>query len=368
MKNLKDYKEIIHNCSKCGLCQGVCPVYLETGNECTVSRGQFIMLQGVIKGDLKINKNVNKYLDLCLKCGKCSSFCPSEIDIVEIILSAKAEYFKTSLEGKILSFLQSKLVFNTFLNSAEIFFKAVNPKFWFKKKQPQTITKKAIYFGGCANKIQPEIETSVQEILNKMDIKVLDTKFDCCGLPFLTSGNLERFVEQAGVNVEKILNLDFDYFITDCASCAWAWKEYIKYTEDEKLKEKLQKIEFKNIYELIAESDLEFEATKPTKVTFHKPCHEDNIDYLSKILAKCKNVEYTELIGMDDCCGLSCISKPETYPVSSKFFSRKKENIEKSKADYVLTTCVGCVLTLNLITLFRKKIIRLITFLAQGLK
>ena len=126
MKNLKDYKEIIHNCSKCGLCQGVCPVYLETGNECTVSRGQFIMLQGVIKGDLKINKNINKYLDLCLKCGKCSGFCPSEIDIVEVILSAKAEYFKTSLEGKILSILQSKWIFNTFINCAEIFFRVIN--------------------------------------------------------------------------------------------------------------------------------------------------------------------------------------------------------------------------------------------------
>ena len=49
MKDLKDYKEEIHRCSKCGLCQAVCPIYQETGNECSVSRGQFIMLGGVIK-------------------------------------------------------------------------------------------------------------------------------------------------------------------------------------------------------------------------------------------------------------------------------------------------------------------------------
>ena len=66
MKELKDYKEIIHKCSKCGLCQSVCPPYLETGNECTVSRGQFIMLRGIINGDLKMNKNINKYLALIL--------------------------------------------------------------------------------------------------------------------------------------------------------------------------------------------------------------------------------------------------------------------------------------------------------------
>ena len=60
MKKLTDFKEEIHKCSKCGLCQSVCPVYNITGNDCSVSRGKFIMLNGIIKGDLKLNKNVNK--------------------------------------------------------------------------------------------------------------------------------------------------------------------------------------------------------------------------------------------------------------------------------------------------------------------
>ena len=94
MKNLAEYKENIHSCSKCGLCQAVCPIYKITGNDCTVSRGQFIMLRGLIKGDLKMSAKLNRYLDLCLKCGACSKFCPSGIDVVDIITSAKAEFFK----------------------------------------------------------------------------------------------------------------------------------------------------------------------------------------------------------------------------------------------------------------------------------
>ena len=88
MKKLEDFKEEIQRCSKCGICQHACPVYQELGNDCAVSRGQFIMLDGVIKGDLKLNKNINKYLDLCLKCNKCKSACPTSIDVVQIILSA----------------------------------------------------------------------------------------------------------------------------------------------------------------------------------------------------------------------------------------------------------------------------------------
>jgi glycolate oxidase iron-sulfur subunit len=94
MKKLSDYAEQINKCSKCGKCQEVCPIYKLTGNDCAVSRGKFVMLNGVLKGDLKLSKTINKYLDMCLKCGKCKDFCPSDIDVCEIFSVAKSEYVK----------------------------------------------------------------------------------------------------------------------------------------------------------------------------------------------------------------------------------------------------------------------------------
>lgn len=352
MKRLKDYKEVIHKCSKCGLCQSVCPVYLETGNECTVSRGQFIMLQGVIKGDLKINKNINKYLDTCLKCGKCSDFCPSDIDIVEVILSAKAEYFKHSLRGKVLSFLQSKMVFNTAL-------KLIRGVFGRQKKFKKTFTKKAIYFGGCVEAVFPKTSEYIKELLNLMEIEVVDKKFDCCGLPFLTSGNIERFIEQGNENAEKIKGIDFDYFVTDCASCMWAWQEYAKYIDDEELKEKLQNIKFVSIYDLIEEYGLMFETVKSRVITYHTPCHGSAEGVISRI----RNVEYRELEGKNDCCGFGAIS--ESGGMLKGLISRKRDNIFKTGADYVLTNCAGCLIALNYSLRFKKKVIRVIDFLRK---
>ena len=112
MKKLNDYKEDIHKCSKCGLCQSVCPVYEQTGNDCSVSRGKFIMLNGIIKGDLELNKNVNKYLDMCLKCNACKNFCPSDIDARKIFLAAKSEYFQKCKSSIFIKAFQSKFVFN----------------------------------------------------------------------------------------------------------------------------------------------------------------------------------------------------------------------------------------------------------------
>ena len=354
MNELKDYKEIIHKCSKCGLCQSVCPTYLETGNECVVSRGQFIMLQGIIKGDLKMNKNINKYLDLCLKCGKCSGFCPSDIDIVEIILSAKSEYFKHSVEGKLLSILQSKQIFNTALSIARFIFGR-------QKKFKKQFNKKAIYFGGCIETIYPKTSEYIKQLLNEMEIEVIDKKFNCCGLPFLTSGNINRFVEQVKENIEKIKDVEFDYFITDCASCRWTWQEYVKYINDEDLKHKLENIQFKSIYELILEHKLKFKTKQQCSITYHQACHEDKD--IEKIISDIENTNYIELEGKSECCGFSALLKPSTWNITKNIFDKKKQNILKTNVDYVLTTCVGCVLSLSSILAFKQKVVRVIDFL-----
>lgn len=361
MKHLDDFKEEIHRCSKCGLCQAVCPLYDSTGNECTVSRGQFIMLDGVIKKQLKMNKNINKYLDLCLKCGKCSDFCPSEIDIVQILLTAKHEYFKNSLSGKIYSILESKLIFNTLLNVIEKL-----TRLFFKKKKSSLHAKKAVYFGGCISRLRPDIANYVTELLNRMDIEVIDIDFNCCGMPFLTTGNLERFQEQAVENIEKLDDIGFDYFITDCASCEWAWKQYSKYMDDESLKERLSKITFKSIYELISEYNLQFISKKYNVVTYHKPCHEEN--NIEQLLGQIENIGYAQMNDYDKCCGFAGFEHPASLMTVSKIMNKKRNNIKAVKADYVLTTCVGCLASLNIITGFRSKIRRLLSFLKDECK
>lgn len=354
MKKLDEYKEIIHKCSKCGLCQSVCPAYQTTGNECAVSRGQFIMLRGVINGDLKMNKNINKYLDTCLKCGKCSDFCPSEIDIVEVILSAKAEYFKQSFEGKIMSILQSKLIFNTALN-------LVKNLLGRKKKFNKKFEKKAIYFGGCVEAINPKTSDYAKELLNTMQIQPLNVDFNCCGLPFLSAGNTTLFEEQMKENLEKIRNLDFDYIVTDCASCEWTWKQYIKYADDE-IKKKFEHIQFKTIYGLIEENNILFEAKKPCSVTYHTPCHGG----VENIITRIKNIEYKELEDKNECCGFAGLTKQTQ--TSKQLMTSKKENITKTNADYILTNCVGCVISLNYILKFKKRVFRVIDFLRKKCK
>ena len=359
MKELNDYKEEIHRCSKCGLCQAVCPLFQLTGNECTVSRGQFIMLDGVVKNELKMNKNINKYLDLCLKCNKCKGFCPSEIDIVDILLAAKNRYFKTSLSGKLYSFLESTFIFNNTLK----LLKCISELFC-KPVKSETFTKKAVYFGGCISKIRPDISNYVITLLNKMEIEVINIDFNCCGMPFLTTGNLERFQQQAEENLDKLPD-NFDYFITDCASCKWAWEQYSKYVNTDEYKQKLLNINFKSIYELISENNLKFKSKKINNVTYHKPCHE-NSD-IEKILEQCENINYEKMDGYDECCGFAGFEHPTALKIIHKIMKEKHKNIKNTSASTVLTTCAGCLVSLKIISLFTgKRISSLLEFLKNN--
>ena len=236
MKQLSDYKEEIHSCSKCGLCQSVCPIYKITGNDCTVSRGHFIMLKGLIKGDLKMSKTINRYLDLCLKCNACSKFCPSGIDIVDIVASAKAEYFKKSRLEK----MKSNLL-KLGLNSLNLLSASA------KHKKSINSEKKVIYFGGCGSKFEGDFH--IVKILNSMNIEVITPNFDCCGFPFFVQGDTENFKAFMD-KFYSVLEQYGDYdIVTNCATCEKTLKSYAKFGGKE--------IRVKNIFEYILSGEKE---------------------------------------------------------------------------------------------------------------
>lgn len=368
MKKLEDFKEEINKCSKCGLCQSVCPIYKLTGNDCAVSRGKFVMLDGVLKGDLKLNRNINKYLDLCLKCDKCSNFCPSSIDVCKILETAKYNYEKNTLWGKFIFFFESKYVFGNLL---KLFKTIINPHPLREGKQlfaSEASNRdvgagenklKLLYFKGCVNNIFPQTDKFLHKLFDNSDVEIIEKDFDCCGLPFLSSGNLERFEEVKKHNLE-LMNCDFDYILTDCASCESTLKGYFQPTRNDvgqesptydlslRANEKSVAIpSFISLGELIANQNIKFKFEKPIKVTFHKPCHLENDDFLLKIIENCENVEYVKMKDYDECCGFSGEFAIKNHKISMQISKQKAQNAINTGADYVITTCPACVLGLK---------------------
>ncbi len=357
MKELKDFADDINRCSKCGLCQSVCPVYKVTGNDCAVSRGKFVMLEGVLNGDLKLNKNIEKYLDMCLKCGKCKDFCPSGIDVCEIFNIAKYECAKNTFSGKVEKFLESDFVFGNFMKIAK---QLTHPKTSeavsrTRKNSPQT---KLLYFKGCVNNIYPKSEMALKKILKNLDIELIEHDFDCCGLPFLSSGNMERYEEVKKRNLAQ-MDCDFDYILTDCASCESTLKEYFKDAAPPK---------FVNAAEFLAKQNVRFGFKKTVRVTFHKPCHLKSSAFIPGLFKRCENVEYVEMKDFDECCGFAGSFALKNSNLSIQLANNKAKNIIETDADVVLTTCPACIL--GILRGFNHKrhpkVLNVVDFLAQA--
>ena len=355
MKQLIDFKEEIHKCSKCGLCQSECPIYKITGNDCSVSRGQFIMLQGVIDGQLKMSKTINRYLDLCLKCGACSKFCPSGINIVDVILTAKSEYFKNSIIEKFKSFLQKNIFFGLLLQICQLFTKRT------KSKQ---FNRKVLYFGGCQSKLKSN--EAIIKILNQLEIEVIHPNFACCGIPYFSRGDFKQFKSSIKNYIKILKKYNIQEVVTTCASCEKSLKDYIKWCDDSD-KPFLENIKVQNIYEYIKNNNTPLKLKKNLKITYHKPCNINNYETIEWLLKHTENLEYIEMTDFDKCCGLNGLSKIKEYDIMSKLFNAKIKNIEESGTKIVTTSCLGCEIALKAYSLGRYKVFDLVDIISKNI-
>ena len=210
-----------------------------------------------------------------------------------------------------------------------------------KRKKTQNTNLKLLYFKGCVNNIYPQADKFLHKLFDNSNIEIIEKDFDCCGLPFLSSGNLERFEEVKKHNL-ALMDCDFDYILTDCASCESTLKKYAK-------------AKFINLGELIAQQNIKFKFEKPIKVTFHKPCHLANDDFWLKIIENSENVEYVKMKDYDECCGLAGEFAIKNHKISQELSKQKAQKAIATGADYIVTTCPACVIGLKLGLLGVKK-------------
>ncbi len=225
-------KEEIYKCSKCGLCQCVCPIYLATKNEMFLSRGRYNILNGFYNFNKNLSKNFIKNLDICLNCNACKDFCPSNIDAYKVFSSLKNKYnYKYSIFNFsfiyrvilyfyfILGSLYKIFPFKTLLLNTHI--DKMFVPFIKRKKIDISLLKKGkvIYFEGCFNKyINNSDKNASLNLIEKQGFKVSKVISLCCGYPYLNEGNFKKFINHAN-KIINLVNDDSDYIVCSCDSC-----------------------------------------------------------------------------------------------------------------------------------------------------
>ena len=398
---IEKFSKDLEACMKCGFCTYWCPVYREEHIESGVARGKNMMIRGLVSGELQYTKEYAERLDKCTLCMTCTANCPAKVKIPPVIVAARADAAKAKgipfpYSTIYRQILPRRRVFGTTVRLAgglqKTFFPRTNgslrhlplflsglgrgrnipqiaPKFLRQtvpvvNRPPEGVktVMRVGYFTGCMTDfVFPDTGEKIVNFLTKNGVEVvIPREQGCCGAPvFLGAGDFATGRKLADTNVKAFT--DFDYVITDCATCGSAIKDYVKflaYTPEREKDYAAFGKKIKDISEFLVDilklPDSAYKVAPEfwgKKVTWHDPCHLNRHMGVKKqprqILKSMEGIEYVEMVDADRCCGMAGTFSIHFYELSQKIAGKKVSAIEASGADIVATGCPGCEIQLT---------------------
>ncbi len=397
-KDLPPVKEQIMKCVRCGKCRSVCPVFAEIRNETAAPRGHVFMVEMLRDGKVEASQQVYDRLSNCLMCETCSVNCPSGIDIHELNAAARSYVYKNNTS------LTKDMIFDTMWTNPGLLKTAIKMMWGAQKTGMQSLARSlgltkllpgdmpkaeqiltsipsrsaksqlaeinkargekkysVGYFLGCAtNLLNPQVAMATVDVLTRNGCEVIIPEgIKCCGLPQLANGKMDTARQLAAHNVKVFNAYNFDYIVTDCASCSSA-------------------LASKNMHFLLGGSEFEEEAkifsakvidltsflidvldikapvnekAQKIKITYHDPCHLANAQGIKaaprELLRRIPGVELVEMKDANRCCGGSGTYSLTHYDLSMQILDQKMTNAMQTGASKVATCCPSCMMQLR---------------------
>jgi glycolate oxidase iron-sulfur subunit len=387
------YDDIAH-CNRCGFCQVACPIFRSTGHEAGVARGRLALLRAVIEGRLEWSPELEEPLYTCLLCGACTSNCFPAIPTSELVITARAEYLEKVGRKSIHHLLFDKLlpyprrlhmaaravalgknsgmselaralgllrIFGRNLSRAEEIVDKLPAQAFRARFKPgvyagQGRSQEVAYFVGCGvDVVSHAAGEATLALLRRFSRSVCVLDNNCCGLPAWSYGDLAAARKLAGKNLPVLVAAGADAIVTDCSSCTGFIKKYPRlFPEDDPQSRAAQSVAAKarDISEWLAAEVIPFsKALQGKRVTFHDPCHASRGQGLVKqpreLLRQMPGAEFVELPEADWCCGGAGSYALSHFDLAMQVLDRKMENLKKTGADVMVTTCPACIIQLS---------------------
>ncbi|MGD0120900.1 MAG: 4Fe-4S dicluster domain-containing protein, partial [Candidatus Binatus sp.] len=82
--------DLLFDCVHCGLCAEACPTYIVTRCEMDSPRGRIYLMKSLADGQVELDDDAARHLDLCLGCRGCETACPSGVHYGRLIEGARS--------------------------------------------------------------------------------------------------------------------------------------------------------------------------------------------------------------------------------------------------------------------------------------
>jgi len=189
------------------------------------------------------------------------------------------------------------------------------------------------FFVGCMyNLRQQQSALDAMEVLRRNGIRVIIPREQiCCGSPLIRTGQLAFVDELKRRNIETFVFRKIDTVLTMCAGCGSTLKNDYR-----------TPFEVLDLNEILTKYGIEPPARLPVKATYHDPCHllrGQGIRDQPRDLIR----QVVDLVEMPSiCCGSGGGVRAGNPEEAAALGKRRGEEITKTGADIVITSCPFC--------------------------
>lgn len=329
----RKYREQILQCSRCGFCQAVCPVYGSTLRPALNARGKMLLLKEVMDGRIDLSDELVETLFQCTTCASCAENCPSGVKVPEIIKQVRKDMVNIGSCHPAFKGMNEVLKEHTNIyaeDDVEDFGREKNRKASY------------VYFVGCVGLYREDEATEAAlDLLDRLQVDYTLIDEVCC------SGVLEDVgyqinEELAQTNIDRILATGATTVITGCPYCSRTFNNKTQY-------EDLRQNGVSVIHLSQFLTAFDFNVTTDKKVTYHDPCdlgrhcgiYEEPRETIRKIATDF--VEMTHHHSDSLCCGAGGGVRGAFAKNSIAMARRRLKEAEEVGAEVVLTECNSCV-------------------------
>lgn len=333
----KKFRNQVLQCSRCGFCQAVCPVFGSTLRPAYNARGKMLILKEVMDRKIDLSDELVETLFQCTTCASCFKNCPSGVEVPEIIKQVRKDMVHIGSCHPAFKGMHEVLEKHT-----NIYGESEPEDF----ERERNRTAPYVYFIGCVGSYREDEATmATLTLLDRLGVDFTLIDEVCC------SGVLEDVgysinENLAGTNIERILATGAKTVITGCPYC---YRTFINKPQYAGLKEKGLRIV--HLSQFLQDFDLG--VTTDQRVTYHDPCdlgrhcniYEEPRKTIKKIAPNFVELPHHHVDAL--CCGAGGGVRGAFAKNSIAMARRRLAEVEEIDAEVVLTECNSCVHNLS---------------------
>lgn len=341
----RKYREQILQCSRCGFCQAVCPIYGLTLRPALNARGKMLLLKEVMDAKIELNEELIETLFQCTTCASCAVNCPSGVEVPEIIKQVRKDMVHIGVCQPAFQGMHQVLQKHTNIYAED------EPED-FERARNQSAEN--VFFIGCVGSYREDEPTlATLDLLDRLQVDYTLIDEVCC------SGVLEDVGYQinadlAQINIERILATGAKNVLTGCPYCSRTFNSKLPY---QKLRQ--NGVRVMHLSQFLKDFDIGVRTDKC--VTYHDPCdlgrhcgiYEEPRATIRKIAPNFIELPHHHADAL--CCGAGGGVRG-AYPMNSIAMARRRlQEAEEIGAEIILTECNSCVHNLANAKLRRQK-------------